>query len=202
MIEMAVDTVRINLATQQRVLILKEKEGNRYFFLWIAHAEAYAIAVHLQGTTSPRPLTHDLLKNMLEAVGIQPVRVEITNVIDEVFYALLVLNVAGRDYEIDSRPSDAIALAVRVGVPIFMAEDILARLGVVPEEKQESKPDASQSTEERVVETASEGEAREEAGVEEGTAEAEEDELQRLRTENERLQELVRSLQERFLGNI
>lgn len=140
MVEMTVESVRINLATQNRVVILKATKQERYLFIWIAHAEAYAIAVELQGTTSPRPLTHDLLKNVITELGAKLVSVVISDLIDEIFYARLILDVAGRHVEVDSRPSDAIALAVRSKTPIYVEESVLERAGVAPEQNEEPQP--------------------------------------------------------------
>jgi len=148
MVEMTVESVRFNLATQQRVVILKATKQERCLFIWIAPAEAYAIAVELQGTTSPRPLTHDLLKNVISELGAKLVSIVISDLIDEIFYARLVLDIEGRHVEIDSRPSDAIALAVRTRTPIYVEEGILERAGVTPEQSEEQqlprKPDAKQ----------------------------------------------------------
>jgi bifunctional DNase/RNase len=138
MVEMTVESVRINLATQQRVVILKATKQERYLFIWIAHAEAYAIAVELQGTASPRPLTHDLLKNVIGELGAKIVSIVISDLIDEIFYARIVLDVAGRHVEIDSRPSDAIALAVRAKTPIYVEESVLERAGVALEPSEET----------------------------------------------------------------
>jgi uncharacterized protein len=140
MVEMTVESVRINLATQQRVVILKATKQERYLFIWIAHAEAYAIAVELQGTTSPRPLTHDLLKNIIGELGANIVSIVISDLIDEIFYARIILDVDGRHVEIDSRPSDAIALAVRAKTPIFVEESVLERAGVTLEQSEEQQP--------------------------------------------------------------
>lgn len=137
MVEMTVESVRINLATQQRVVILKATTQERYLFIWIAHAEAYAIAVELQGTTSPRPLTHDLLRNVLGELGAKIVSVVISDLIDDIFYARIVLDVDGRHVEIDSRPSDAIALAVRAKTLIFVEDSVLERAGVTLETEEE-----------------------------------------------------------------
>ncbi|HLL78351.1 MAG TPA: bifunctional nuclease family protein [Ktedonobacteraceae bacterium] len=130
MIEMTVESVRINLQTSQRVVILKATKQERYLFIWIAHAEAYAIAIELQGTSSPRPLTHDLLKNVISDLGANIVSIVISDLIDDIFYARIVLDVAGRHVEVDSRPSDAIALAVRAHTSIFVEESVLERAGV------------------------------------------------------------------------
>ena len=140
MVEMTVESVRINLATQQRVVILKATKQERYLFIWIAYAEAYAIAVELQGTTSTRPLTHDLLKNILEELDAKIVSIVISDLIDEIYYARIVLDAAGRHVEIDSRPSDAIALAVRTKTPIYVEESVLERAGVVPEQNEDPQP--------------------------------------------------------------
>ncbi len=131
MVEMTVESVRINLQTSQRVVILKATKQERYLFIWIAHSEAYAIAIELQGTSSPRPLTHDLLKNVI--------------VIEDIFYARIVMDVDGRHVEVDSRPSDAIALAVRAKVPIFVEDSVLERAGVALETTEESITSTSDS---------------------------------------------------------
>jgi bifunctional DNase/RNase len=148
MVEMTVESVRINLATQQRVVILKATKQERYLFIWIAHAEAYAIAVELQGTTSPRPLTHDLLKNIISDLGARIVSIVISDLIDDIFYARIVLDIAGRHVEVDSRPSDAIALAVRAKTPIYVEESVLDRAGVALEtEESTSTPQVEQRKE-------------------------------------------------------
>ena len=133
MIEMTVESVRINLQTSQRVVILKAAQQERYLFIWIAHAEAYSIAIELQGTSSPRPLTHDLLKNVIEDLGAKITSIVISDLVDDIFYARIVLDVAGRHVEVDSRPSDAIALAVRARAPIYVEESVLERAGVALE---------------------------------------------------------------------
>ncbi len=140
MVEMTVDSVRINLATQQRVVILKATKQERYLFIWIAQPEAFAIAVELQGTPSQRPLTHDLLKNVISELGGKIVSIVVSDLVEEVYYARIVLDVAGRHVEIDSRPSDAIALAVRAKTPIYVEDSILERAGVTLEQDEPQKP--------------------------------------------------------------
>lgn len=130
MVEMTVESVRINLATSQRVVILKDGQGDRYLFIWIATAEAYSIAMELQGTASLRPLTHDLLKSVIAELGARLTSIIINDLQDDIFYARLILDANGRHVEIDSRPSDAIALAVRTKVPIYVAESVLEHAGV------------------------------------------------------------------------
>jgi uncharacterized protein len=130
MVEMSVESVRINLATNQRVVILKEGQTDRYLFIWIANPEAYSIAMELQGTGSPRPLTHDLLKSVIVELGAKLTHIFINDLSDDIFYARLVMDADGRHVEVDSRPSDAIAIAVRMKVPIYVAEKVLDAAGV------------------------------------------------------------------------
>lgn len=130
MVEVSVESVRINLATSQRVVILKDAQTDRYLFIWIANPEAYSIAMELQGTSSPRPLTHDLLKTVITELGGKVSSVIINDLSDDIFYARLVFDVDGRHVEIDSRPSDAIAIAVRLKAPIFVAESVMEQAGV------------------------------------------------------------------------
>jgi bifunctional DNase/RNase len=125
MVEMSVESVRINLATNQRVVILREAQSDRYLFIWIANPEAYSIAMELQGTASQRPLTHDLLKSVILELGATLTHVIINDLSEDIFYARLVFDTEGRHAEVDSRPSDAIALAVRMKVPIYVSEKVM-----------------------------------------------------------------------------
>jgi len=152
MVEMTVESVRINLATNQRVVILKDAQGERYLFIWIANPEAYSIAMELQGTTSPRPLTHDLLKTVISELGGTMTSIIIAELIDDIFHARLVMDANGRHVEIDSRASDAIALAVRTKVPIYVTDSVLDQAGVTlqsMEEREESAPTASRREKDR-----------------------------------------------------
>jgi bifunctional DNase/RNase len=144
MVEMTVESVRINLATGQRVVILKDMRVDRYLFIWIANAEAYAIAMELQGTTAPRPLTHDLLKSVITELGGTMTNIVISDLVDDIFYARLVIDADGRHVEVDSRPSDAIALAVRAKVPIYVSESVLERAGVTLENAEEHQEQQKQ----------------------------------------------------------
>lgn len=137
MVEMTVESVRINLANQQRVVILKALRQERYLFVWIAPPEAYAIATELQGATSPRPLTHDLLKNVIIELGAKIISIVISDLISDIFYARIIFDIDGRHVEVDARPSDAIALAVRAKSPIFVEESVLERAGVELEANEE-----------------------------------------------------------------
>src|SRR5512136_3211872 len=130
MIEMVVDSIRVSLMNYQRVVILKEKETSRYLPIWIGAAEADAIAVKLQGTSVLRPLTHDLMQSVIDALGGKVNSIVVSDLQKDVFFAKIILNRDGEQLEIDSRPSDAIALAVRVQAPIYAEEDVLNRGGV------------------------------------------------------------------------
>ncbi|MBT7290435.1 MAG: bifunctional nuclease family protein [Chloroflexi bacterium] len=114
----------------QRVVILKEKHDERYLPIWIGPAEADAIAMKLHDVNVPRPLTHDLLNSVIGSLGASVNCVVVTALLSDTFYAKLVLDVDGRQMEIDSRPSDAIALAVRVKSPIFVDEEVMSKAGV------------------------------------------------------------------------
>jgi len=111
--------------THHTVVVLLDPDGERILPIWIGAVEGNAIAMGIQGTKTPRPMSHDLLCNILGAFGVQIQRVVITELRDNVFYALLCLSVRGQDLYLDCRPSDAIALAVRVGAPIFCTEKVL-----------------------------------------------------------------------------
>lgn len=130
MIEVFVESIRMNMASLKRVVVLKEKNSDRYLPIWIGPFEADAIAIPLQNQQAPRPLTHDLLGSVISALDARVVSIVINDLSDDTFYAKLVLDAQGRHLEVDSRPSDAIALAVRVGVPIYVAETVLDSAGV------------------------------------------------------------------------
>ena len=130
MVEMTIESVRVSLMNYQRVVILKEKQSDRYLPIWIGAAEADAIAVQLQELRVARPLTHDLLRSIIQALGASVQSIVVNDLNNDTFYARIVLDVDGRHLEIDSRPSDAIALAVRVKVPIFAEETVLDKAGI------------------------------------------------------------------------
>lgn len=131
MIEMVVDSIRVSLMNYQRVVILKEKEADRYLPIWIGPSEADAIAVKLQGQTLPRPLTHDLLCSVIDSLGASINHIVINDLRNDTFYARILLRVDGQQLEIDSRPSDALALAVRAKVPIYAEETVLDKASIV-----------------------------------------------------------------------
>ncbi len=135
MIEMTIDSIRVSLMNYQRVVILREKKAGRYLPIWIGAAEADAIAVKLQGVNVPRPLTHDLLGLVIDSLGATVDSIIVNDLKSDTFYAKVILNVDGGQVEIDSRPSDALALAVRAGVPIFVDEAVLDKAGIVLDEE-------------------------------------------------------------------
>ena len=137
--EMTIDSIRVSLMNYQRVVILKEKYADRYLPIWIGAAEADAIAVKLQDVAVPRPLTHDLLQAMIEVLGATVNSVVVSDLKNDTFYARIVLNVESEVVEVDSRPSDALALAVRAEVPIYAEESVLDKAGIFLD-KETGKP--------------------------------------------------------------
>ena len=127
---MSIEGIRVSLMNYQRVVILKEKNADRYLPIWIGPAEADAITVRLQDVTVARPLTHDLLRDVMEKLGAQVECVVVNDLAEDTFFARIMLNFNGERIEVDSRPSDAIALAVRVQVPIYAEDAVLDKAGV------------------------------------------------------------------------
>jgi len=134
MIEVVIDSIRVSLISQQRIVILREVDADRYLPIWIGIYEAEAIALALQEVEVARPLTWDLLKNIFTMMDARILRVEVTSLHDDTYYGNIVVEFDGRNLDIDSRPSDAIALAVRAHVPILVSKPILDSVGVTPEE--------------------------------------------------------------------
>src|SRR6266567_3577578 len=133
LIEVSVDSIRIHMPTAQHLVILKEKEADRYLPIWIGSFEAQAIATKISGNTLGRPLTHDLMATAFGDLGISIKRIVVTRLADQVFYARLYVKQNGRDLDFDARPSDAIALAVRVECPIFVATEVMETAGIIPD---------------------------------------------------------------------
>ena len=133
-IEMIVESVRVHMPTGRHVLVLREVDAVRLLMVWVGPWEASAIAMKLQGLTPERPLTHDLFATVLTTLDVTVERIVITDLADETYHARLELSRNGERHEIDARPSDAIALAVRMGVPVFASSDVLDRAGTVPDE--------------------------------------------------------------------
>ena len=139
MIEVAIDSIRVSLMTQQRVVILKDLESDRYLPIWIGPCEAESITIELQGVAVARPLTHDLLKTVVINLGGKVSQVVVNDLRNDTFYARILLSVNGRQMEIDARPSDAIALAVRARVSIYVAESVMDAASIVPEEDMDAE---------------------------------------------------------------
>ncbi len=139
MVEVTIDSIRVSLMSQHRVVILKDIDSDRYLPIWIGAFEADAIAVTLQEMEVPRPLTHDLLKNAIVELGGEVDYILISDLRNEVFYAKIVLQANAKHLEIDSRPSDAIALAVRLHVPVYIDDAVMGKAAVQPEEEVETE---------------------------------------------------------------
>jgi len=138
MIEVMVDSIRVSLINQQRLVVLRERESLRYLAIWIGAFEAEAITTGLQGTESPRPLTHDLLRLVIDQLGGRLRHVVVSELSDDTYHARIVIaRNDAEDVEVDSRTSDAIALAARASVPIFVSEAVMEAAGQVPSVEEE-----------------------------------------------------------------
>ena len=131
MIEVFIESIRVNMTNYKRVVMLKEKTASRYLPIWIGHFEADAIAIPMQNVPVSRPLTHDLLGSVIGALGGKVTQVVINELSDETFYAKVIIDENGRHVEVDARPSDAIALAIRAKVPIFVEDSVFEQAGMV-----------------------------------------------------------------------
>ncbi|MFZ0216862.1 MAG: bifunctional nuclease family protein [Candidatus Dormiibacterota bacterium] len=136
---MAVDSIRVHMPTGQHVVFLKEKASERYLPIWIGAFEANAIAAKITNVKAERPMTHDLFANSFGELGVVVRRIVVTSLSDDIFFARLYLTSDGREVDVDSRPSDAIALAVRFECPLFVAADVLERAGIVPSKDDETE---------------------------------------------------------------
>jgi len=134
MIEVEIDSIRVSLMSEHRVIVLKALENELYLPIWIGPYEAEAIAIRLKNVDISRPLTHDLLNNVIGEMGGDISHILVNDLRDDTFFAVISVSMNGTTLEIDSRPSDAIALAVRAGVPIFVAETVMERASITPEE--------------------------------------------------------------------
>lgn len=133
MIEVLVDRVQVSLMSQHRLVVLKELQEERYLPIWIGAFEAEAITLELQDMLRERPLTHDLLKSTIIEMGGSVKHIYINNLSKDVFYARINIDVNGKVIDVDARPSDAIALAVRLKAPIFVDEDVMKKAGITPD---------------------------------------------------------------------
>jgi len=125
MYEMLIYGVSFDLVGKQPIVLLKTADGNKFLPIWIGHPEAAAILMRLQSQAPPRPMTHDLLSDMLEQLGAQVIRITVTELRENTFYAQITVVQDGNEIEVDSRPSDAIALAIRAEAPIFAADRVI-----------------------------------------------------------------------------
>jgi uncharacterized protein len=134
MIEVQIDSVRVHLMTPQRLVVLKQIDSERYLPIWVGPFEAEAITVALQEVETARPLTHDLLNNVFGALNARITRIEIIKLQNEIFYGNIIAEMNGAEVQVDSRPSDAIALSVRAHVPILVHTSVMDEAGIVPEQ--------------------------------------------------------------------
>jgi uncharacterized protein len=139
MIELSLVGVRVELPSNQPIVLLKEAQGDRYLPIWIGAVEATAIAFALQGVETPRPMTHDLMRDMLQEMNTEVERVVISELVDQTFFALIKMSSNGQQAEVSSRPSDAIALAVRINAPLYASEDVLEAAGIELKDEEESE---------------------------------------------------------------
>ena len=139
MIRVEVDSVRVSLMSQHRMVVLRETDGNRYLPIWIGPFEADAITIELQGVPMARPLTHDLIKSILAELNAGVSRIVVSDLRDDTFYARIVLDVDGAQREVDSRPSDAIALAVRTHAPLYVAPHVMDEASIISESDTEGE---------------------------------------------------------------
>ncbi|MBM3666882.1 MAG: bifunctional nuclease family protein [Actinobacteria bacterium] len=139
---MSIYGVSFDMVGKQPIVLLKTEEGNKFLPIWIGHPEAAAILMKLQGASTPRPMTHDLLSEVLDQMEAKCERVSVTELRDNTFYASITISMNGSELEIDSRPSDALALAVRTSAPIFAADEVIEESAIefedgAPEDQEE-----------------------------------------------------------------
>jgi hypothetical protein len=148
MVEVKIDSIRVSLMSQQHVVILKDMDSNRYLPIWIGRSEAESINMHLQKMAIPRPLTHDLAKKIIEELGAKIVRVVISDLFQDTFYARIDLAAGNRTIQIDSRSSDAIALAIRAECPIFVEDNVMAKAAVMPDSEEDTVDEGAEASDE------------------------------------------------------
>lgn len=145
MIEVIIDSIRISLISQHRIVMLRDVDGDRRLPIWIGPCEAEAITIELQDVEIARPVTHDLLKNVIDKLSGTVSHILINELREQVFYARLFVDVNGEMLEIDCRPSDAIAVAVRAKVPIFVDESVMDEAGILPESDAQEEVDGEEA---------------------------------------------------------
>ncbi len=142
MVEVVIDSIRVSLMSQQRIVILRDRQAERYLPIWIGVYEAEAITIALQEVEVARPLTHDLIKSIFHKLNVRVLQVEVVSLRDDTFFGNIVVEVDDRILQIDSRPSDALAVAVRTHVPILVARSVMDTASIIPEEDLQEKGDA------------------------------------------------------------
>ena len=140
LIPMFISVIAEDPTTKSPIVILKEVDGSKILPIWIGFLEAQAIASEMEGIKFPRPMTHDLLKNIFDMIGVEIKKIEISALKNNTFYALIHIIYKEKDMEVDARPSDALALSLRVGAPIYVAEEVIKKSGKIdfrgePEDK-------------------------------------------------------------------
>ena len=153
LIELKIDSLRVSLTNQQRIVVLKQVDADRFLPIWIGPYEAEAITIALQEIEVSRPQTHDLLNNLITLLGGRITRVIISALKDDIFFGTLMVEKDGELIEVDSRPSDAIAIAVRAHVPILADPKVMEEASIVPEEVEDtSEEDEETGAEDRAIE--------------------------------------------------
>jgi bifunctional DNase/RNase len=141
MVEVVIDSIRVSLMNQQRIVILREVDQERYLAIWVGVYEAEHLTIALQDVKVSRPLPYNLLNNILDALNARILQVEVVALREETFFGNIVVEANGQILNIDSRPSDAINLAARVNVPILVAREVMDAAGIIPEEDEVSEED-------------------------------------------------------------
>jgi len=144
MVEVVIDSIRVGLMSQQRVVILREVDAERYLAIWIDPYMAEQITFALQEVEVARPMTHDLMRELLHSMNARVVRVEVLSLKGDVFFGNIVVEAGDKTIDIDSRPSDALALAVRAHVPIMVSNEVMESAGIVPEDDLEEDGDIAE----------------------------------------------------------
>lgn len=160
MIETIVDSIRMNLLDRSRILLLREVSGERHLPIWIGEFEAQAIVLEMQGTTPQRPMPYDLIINMIQDFDARILRIVVNDLSHDIYYARVVLERGGDVIELDARPSDAVAIAVRASCPIFVDDTVMDRAGVSiadEDDTEDDEPDDIPETAERVTAGEEEG---------------------------------------------
>ena len=156
MVEVTIDSIRVSLMNQQRIVILREVGADRYLAIWVGVYEAEHLTIALQDVEISRPLTYDLFTNVIKSLDARLLRVEVVDLKEETFFGTIVMEIDGQEVNIDSRPSDALNLAIRTNVPILVSSEVMDSAGILPEEDEVAdtvdidSEDLSETSEERL----------------------------------------------------